>query len=67
MDRTQIEKFLTNGCAPPLQPKWKVITQQLQSEMNLVIELDQVKMNFSTGLGGMDHVRKATNFEKMEV
>jgi len=35
--------------------------------MNLVIELDQVKTNFSTGLGGMDHIRKATAFEKMEI
>ena len=35
--------------------------------MTAVLELDQVKANFSTGLGGMDHARKATNLEKMSV
>ena len=35
--------------------------------MGLVIEIDQVKTNFSTGLGGMDHVRKATAIERMDV
>ena len=36
--------------------------------MNMVIELDQIKANFSTGLGGMSAVRaKPTALEKMDV
>ena len=62
-----IEKFTVSGCAPPLLPKWRLVSQQLNQEMTAVLELDQVKANFSTGLGGMDGIRKATNFEKMEV
>lgn len=62
-----IEKFMQRGCAPPLQPKWKIVVEQLTAEMNLVIEIDQVKANFSMGVGGLDAVRKQTALEKMDV
>ena len=61
------EKFVACGCAPPNVSKWRIVTDQLNQEMNLVIQLDQVKTNFSTGLGGMDHVRKAAAIERMDV
>ena len=35
--------------------------------MNLVIEIDQVKANFSMGVGGMDAIRKSTALEKMDI
>ena len=61
-----IEKFVQKGAAPPLQQKWKIVIEQLTSEMNLVIEIEQVKANFSMGVGGMDAVRKSA-LEKMDI
>ena len=62
-----IEKFIQRGCAPPLQQKWKLVKEQLTAEMNLVIEIDQVKANFAMGVGGLDAIRKSTALEKMDI
>lgn len=62
-----IEKFMQNGCAPPLKPKWKIITDQLSAEMALVMELDQCKTNFSTGMSSAAMGRGLTSLERMDV
>ena len=62
-----VEKFIQRGCAPPLLPKWRLVVEQLNSEMNIVIQIDQLKANFSMGVGGLDAIRKSTALEKMDI
>jgi len=35
-----IEKFMAKGAAPPKMNQWKLVKEQLNQEMNLVMEIE---------------------------